>query len=441
MSPTPIECPICLSEVPRDAIQSGPCGHTFCRGCLQRWHRSRAANANLCPVCRAVLVPGQGRARAPDQIDLALFRLPDEIRDELRQAGVYREQGRNVNRQDPYDEDYFSEDVDDDHEETWERWVAEDALARAELDPFEGLDEGGVWGLGLQEDLTFFDQGEIRLNGDGVAYVAPNRHRLARVRARDGAVAGAEERERPQVARYVDEAVALPSTGGYTVYHRTRGAVPDVALPLRILGNRPDPAIGRRRLDGRQPGRRGDRELEQQSERDRQRSRTRQRLLETEEPGLVNARTRSGIGPLHDEQHPGQGYHPGHGHDHHQHQPLVFQEDLNLQALFQELEQVSSALSDATRLNYPNPRGFHVPTNATAMTHAPERWHADRTARGGNNTVSRRVNRAAPAVEAPYRRRVTERMGTANAARRPEGLGTRLRGAAGRLWHGRNGSG
>ena len=44
------QCSICFDRV-GDGFMQTPCGHAFCRGCLERWMETRME----CPVCRQSL--------------------------------------------------------------------------------------------------------------------------------------------------------------------------------------------------------------------------------------------------------------------------------------------------------------------------------------------------------------------------------------------------
>lgn len=46
-------CPICLDEVAKEESHCTPCGHTFHKGCIEKWKSTAHKNSHTCPSCRA----------------------------------------------------------------------------------------------------------------------------------------------------------------------------------------------------------------------------------------------------------------------------------------------------------------------------------------------------------------------------------------------------
>ena len=51
-----MECPLCISRVPKADCYTTDCGHAFCNDCIGKWKTrcSAASNDLTCPICRAV---------------------------------------------------------------------------------------------------------------------------------------------------------------------------------------------------------------------------------------------------------------------------------------------------------------------------------------------------------------------------------------------------
>ena len=51
-----IECPLCITRVPKENCYTTDCGHTFCNDCIGTWKQqcfNKATDAT-CPICREV---------------------------------------------------------------------------------------------------------------------------------------------------------------------------------------------------------------------------------------------------------------------------------------------------------------------------------------------------------------------------------------------------
>ena len=51
-----MECPLCITRVPKEGCYTTDCGHTFCNDCIGTWKQqcfNKATDAT-CPICREV---------------------------------------------------------------------------------------------------------------------------------------------------------------------------------------------------------------------------------------------------------------------------------------------------------------------------------------------------------------------------------------------------
>lgn len=54
------ECPICLEFIPKDNLDITPCGHYYCKGCLDLLKKrvNPDGEPNRCAVCRHTFLRG-----------------------------------------------------------------------------------------------------------------------------------------------------------------------------------------------------------------------------------------------------------------------------------------------------------------------------------------------------------------------------------------------
>ena len=74
-------CPIC-KDVFNDKVTRDPCGHEFCKSCLDQWYKS--ANKNICPFCRQTNEESDNLYFHEDDIDVRLEELRERIRQDIQ---------------------------------------------------------------------------------------------------------------------------------------------------------------------------------------------------------------------------------------------------------------------------------------------------------------------------------------------------------------------
>eukprot|EP00966_Prymnesium_polylepis_P061466 1426442-Prymnesium_polylepis.1 len=65
-----LKCAVCVGPL-RQCVALVPCGHLFCKQCIDRWSRAREGN-NTCPTCRARATADPVPLRAVDELQLLL---------------------------------------------------------------------------------------------------------------------------------------------------------------------------------------------------------------------------------------------------------------------------------------------------------------------------------------------------------------------------------